>query len=98
VETSLVDSLLFYIVGYLQEQGADTSTTRVVKMLYLLDVEHYRSFGRPATDLQWICYKYGPYVMDLPSYFRRLDLDLDYEESVSQSGRQRRSFSLKIPR
>jgi len=97
VGASLTDDLLLYIVGRLEDQEAYTATTRVVKMLYLVDVEYYRSFGETATDLDWDSYRFGPYPMAFPDVIRRLGLDMEYEEFSTSAGRQGRAFSLVVP-
>lgn len=50
----LVERLILYIVYRLQTMNAPISRTRLLCLLYLIDLEHYRRYGRTLTGLEWI--------------------------------------------
>jgi len=54
-------ALVSYIVDYLRAQGASFAYTKVVKLLYLIDVEYCRSVGRTLTGLRWTFHHFGPW-------------------------------------
>jgi antitoxin SocA-like protein len=48
--------------------------TRLIKLAYLVELFYYRKNKDRLTDIQWIYYKYGPYVMDIDSYIDTTDI------------------------
>lgn len=54
--------LVAYIVDVVRDDtGSEPLFTKVVKLVYLIDVEYYRSFGRTLSGLQWRFHHYGPW-------------------------------------
>ncbi len=51
-------NLISYIIEKLDGQ---ITTTKLVKLLYLMDVEYYRKTKKKLTDFEWFYYHYGPY-------------------------------------
>ncbi len=58
-------SLIAYIVARARERDITLNRTKLVKLLYLIDVERVRGRGRPLTGLRWIFFHYGPYAYEL---------------------------------
>lgn len=58
-------AIIAYIVARAKERGITLNRTRLVKLLYLLDVERIRTRSEPLTGLDWVFYHYGPYAFDL---------------------------------
>ncbi len=83
----LVRRLLLYIVDQLQDLGAPISTIRLVKLLYLIDLEHYNHYCKPLTGIEWVKYDYGPYFFALPEVIRAASLDLEPEEFETEHGK-----------
>lgn len=79
--------LIQYIVDQLQELEAPTSTIRIVKLLYLIDVAYFRRRRRLLTGLDWIAYKYGPFAFEIPQAIEALGYRLEREEVVTTEGR-----------
>lgn len=80
--------LIAYIVDQVGDQGGTIGRTALMKLVYLADIEHYRRYGKQATNLQWRFHHYGPYSAELDREVRALGLDID--ESVftqTQGGR-----------
>jgi len=88
----LVGKLILYIVDQIQNQGVRPSLIMLTKLLYLVDVEHYRRYGKPLTGLQWVYQKYGPWAFSLPTVLRHADIDLGEEEFVTSKGHKGRAF------
>lgn len=82
----LTRQLLLYIVGQLQDQEGMISKIRIVKLLYLVDVEFYRMFGHTLTNLNWIFYEYGPYAFEIDTIIEKLSFDLGEEEITTSMG------------
>ena len=80
--------LIAYIVDQVGDQGGAIGRTALMKLVYLADIEHYRRYGKQATNLQWRFHHYGPYSVELDREVRALGLDID-ESVFSQTQRGR---------
>ncbi len=82
------ERILLYVCQGIQDAGGWVSRTRLLKLLYLVDVEYYRRHRRMLTGWEWVFYKYGPYVFDYPNVLSRLGIDLTETEGRTNDGRQ----------
>ena len=57
--------LISYIVDQVNDRDGVVGRTSLVKLVYLVDVEHYRRYRRQATGLKWRFHHYGPYAAEL---------------------------------
>ena len=87
VNRSLVRRLLLYIVDQLQDMEAQISTIRLVKLLYLIDLEYYARHEKTLTGISWHYYHYGPYFFEIGDILRSASIDLDATEVATASGR-----------
>jgi len=92
----MLRDLIKYIVWRVEEEGGILGVTRLVKLLYLIDVEYYRRHRRLLTELKWIFYYYGPYALEIPDILRSLELEIPQEEKTIGNGRS--LHRLKIER
>lgn len=83
VETA---SLVNYIVQRVWEREGSLGKTKLVKLLYLIDVEYYRRFGRTLTGWRWRFYHYGPYAAEVESVLRGSAARLDEESAQTAQG------------
>lgn len=83
----LVRKLSLYIIDQLQDREAPISTIRLVKLLYLIDLEYYNRRNQTLTGIDWLRYKYGPYFMELPEIIRSVGIDLETTEVMTERGR-----------
>jgi hypothetical protein len=86
VDAEQLGRLILYIISHVEELGGCTTTIRLVKFLYLIDLEHQRRYGQTLTGLDWVYYRYGPYAFEIPEIGTRLGFDLQREEFVSAQG------------
>lgn len=49
--------------------------TRLVKLMYLTEVEYYRRTGKRLTDLPWKFHHFGPYASVLGNYLGNPNVD-----------------------
>lgn len=91
-EERVLQKLILYVVDQLQEQGVKPSLIKLTKLLYLIDVEHYRQYGRTLTPLDWVYHKFGPWAFSLPRVLKTADIDLGEEEFLTKDGREGRAF------
>lgn len=97
MSTKLLERLILYIIDKVESEGGAISTIRLVKFLYLIDVEHYRRHGQTLTGLEWVYHKYGPYAFALPEIFACLRLDVEEEEYITLKGHKGRRFHVHVP-
>ena len=57
--------LIAYVVARTRERGVTLTRTKLVKLLYLMDVERVRGRRDPLTGLTWVFFHYGPYAYAL---------------------------------
>jgi hypothetical protein len=86
VDAKQLGGLILYIISRVEELGGYTTTIRLVKFLYLIDLEHQRRYGNTLTGLDWVDYLYGPYAFEIPEIGARLGFDLQREEFISAQG------------
>jgi len=56
--------LLAAIVSYVTEHGGYVTKTKLLKLLYLLDIEFYRAHGKIFTGFQWKYFHLGPWTKE----------------------------------
>lgn len=83
----LVRKLIVYIVDQFQDMEAEISTIRLVKMLYLIDLEYYNRHGTTLTGIEWVYYHFGPYFFAVADIFQSASIDMDAREITTKSGR-----------
>ena len=80
--------LINYIIDQVNQQGGNIGRTALTKLVYLVDVEHSRQYGKPATNLQWQFHHYGPYAAELQSEIQSIGLYADEAQFTGKSGRR----------
>jgi len=83
----LVRKLILYIVDQLQDMDGEISTIRLVKFLYLIDLDYFIHHVKTLTGIDWIYYHYGPYFYEVGDILRSANIDLDAKEVVTKSGK-----------
>lgn len=69
-----VKNAVFYVLERAENKEIPIGKTRLIKLLYLLDIENYKSFQRIFTDLDWIFYKYGPYAFEIEKFLDKIGI------------------------
>ena len=60
------------ILSRVQEREGFTTKTKLVKFLYLLDLEQYRETGQILTGFAWRFYLYGPWTEEFDEVFAEM--------------------------
>jgi len=60
-----IKNAIYYIFERAYNKDISLGKVRLIKLLYLLDVENYRSYQNIYSGLEWIFYKYGPYSFEI---------------------------------
>jgi hypothetical protein len=68
METS---QLIGAVAGYISDRGGAPTKTKVLKFLYLLDVESYRRSQTTLTGFRWIFHHYGPWAAEYDEALER---------------------------
>jgi len=92
---TVLERLILYVVQCLRDLEAFPSRTRILKIIYLIDVEYYRRHRRTLTGEKWIFYHYGPYLMHYPQVLERLALDLEETEDTTTRGHSVYSYQAR---
>lgn len=61
---SSLSQLLTAVVSYVTEHGGYLTKTKLLKLIYLFDVEYYRIHRRTFTELQWKYFHLGPWTRE----------------------------------
>jgi hypothetical protein len=59
-----LSELIIAIVSYVTERGGYITKTKLLKLLYLFDVEFYRAHGKTFTGFQWKYFHLGPWTRE----------------------------------
>ena len=89
--TSLAD-LIKYIISRLVDMDSSFGKTKLIKLLYLSDVEYYKLSGQTITGLNWFFHYYGPYAFEIDEALKQLDLEIPQEDTKTASGHKAKVF------
>lgn len=88
--------LAYLILGVAERDGA-LGKTKLVKLAYLTDIEHYARVRQTLTGFRWVYHYYGPYSFDLDAVLATLDLDIPQESVPTTGGYQATVFRVTRP-
>jgi hypothetical protein len=60
------------VLTYVRDRGGFATKTKLLKLLYLLDIEAFRKEKATLTGFNWIFYKYGPWATEYDEELGRL--------------------------
>ena len=66
-------ALVGYIVARARERRVTLNRLRLVKLLYLVDVENVRTRRRPVTGVRWVFADFGPHAEELDGELAELE-------------------------
>ena len=75
----LIPALIFYVT----QRGGYVTKTKLLKLLYLFDVEFYRVHGSTFTNLQWKFFHLGPWTNEFDPLLQELMEDEAIVETKS---------------
>jgi hypothetical protein len=90
---SSLPELIVAVVSYVTEHGGYVTKTKLLKLLYLFDVEFYRAHGRTFTEFQWKYFHLGPWTREFDPLLEGLLSKGDLSEHVSE----RSEFDTGVP-
>ena len=92
MNNQLLRHLISHTVTELTDMGAGFGKTKLVKLLYLMDVENYRRRQETISGLEWRFYHYGPYAFEIDSVLNELSFDIPQESFTTESGHKAIAF------
>ena len=75
---SAARDVVLAILTRVREQERSVNKTKLLKLLYLADIEHYRKHSKTLTGFDWIFYWYGPWAAE----YDELLVDLERTDSI----------------
>ncbi len=79
------------IVSYVVQRGSYVTKTKLLKLLYLCDVEYYRIFRRLLTGFQWKFFHLGPWTREFDPLLKEL-----IASGVLAESRSRTEFETRL--
>src|ERR1017187_7831021 len=65
--------LALAILTRIEEREGSANKTKLLKLMYLADIENYRATGETLTGFDWIFYLYGPWSTEYDTLLKQLD-------------------------
>ena len=69
----IAQDLALALLTRVKERGGTANKTKLLKLLYLADIEHFRKHGETLTGFDWIFYLYGPWSEEYDSLLEDLE-------------------------
>ena len=92
----ILNSLITHIATELADKGIGFGKTKLVKLIYLVDVENYRARRETLTGLEWVFYHYGPYSFEIDAALADLAFDIPQESAATVGGRAATIFKPRM--
>ncbi len=89
-----VKTLIPAILSYLSERGGLVSKTKLLKLLYLFDVEFYREHGATFTGFDWKFFHLGPWTSEFDPLLGDLKSSRVMEE-IAYSAKEHEGVTLR---
>jgi len=67
-----LEGLIKAIVYFVNSKGGYINKTKLLKYLYLVDIEYYRNHGETFTGFDWIFHKYGPWAKEYNDIYDKM--------------------------
>lgn len=82
------------IIHFVHRLPGNLTRTKLVKLLYLLDLAHTKQYGESATGVTYRSYYYGPYSPQILDAIRKLDgYEIQEGSGLSFHGRDFYTYS-----
>lgn len=88
----LLGQLIAHVVMKLTDMGVGFGKTKLVKLLYLMDVENYRIRHTTISGLEWRFYHYGPYAFEIDNVLKEMELDIPQDSVTTEAGHKATVF------
>lgn len=65
------------ILNQLKKNNLSTNITKVIKLLYIIEVEYFKFKKERLTSLKWRFYHYGPVPLEIYDYCKKNNINID---------------------
>ncbi len=65
------------ILNQLKKNNLSTNITKVIKLLYIIEVEYFKFKKERLTNLKWRFYHYGPVPLEIYDYCKKNNINID---------------------
>lgn len=72
---SQAKELALAILTRIEEREGTANKTKLLKLMYLADIEHYRATGETLTGFDWLFFLYGPWSTEYDALLEQLDVE-----------------------
>jgi hypothetical protein len=91
--------LIRAILTEAKKRGVAVGKTKLVKLIYLADIEHYRDATTTLSEFDWRFHLYGPWAREFDTVLEQLQADASIRvESFSASGLDGERLSILEPK
>ncbi len=95
---AIEDDLIWYVTWKAAATGSPAIKTRLIKLLYLVDLAHAAQTGRPATRLRWYYHRHGPYATGVEdSLDHMVGRSLTMESTSTAAGAEAMVLRARMP-
>ena len=88
----LLRHLIAHVIMKLSDMSVGFGKTKMVKLLYLIDVENYRIRRTTISGLEWRFYHYGPYAFEIDNVLNDMELDIPQDSVTTEAGHKATVF------
>lgn len=97
-DKGFIKELCIAIINYVNEKDGTVTKTKLLKFLYLIDIEYFRIHKQLLTDFNWFYYKFGPYASEYENVYSELanqDItvktinNFEYEAQILEAKREK---------
>ena len=74
-------ALIKAICTKINEDGGYLNKTKLIKYLYLIDIEHFQKFNETFTGFNWLFKDYGPWAFEYNDIFSEMERTPDFRIS-----------------
>lgn len=71
-------ALANFICSRSMELNSYITKTKLLKILYLIDIEYYRKHNSTFTEFSWIYYDYGPWAYEYIKVYNEIESSMDF--------------------
>ena len=95
MSSSLRDVMIYILKNYPNYLADELSNARLTKMVYLVDWEHAKRYGKQVTTIEWYFDTYGPFVKDIENLANDTPDVFKIQASTNVFGEKKRVLRLK---
>jgi hypothetical protein len=89
------ERLVPYVIQRIEDEGGIPNRTRVLKIIYLIDLEYFRRHRWTATGWRWVYHYFGPYAFEYPKVLQKIGMSL-IDEAEDETANAKRVYKYHV--